>query len=183
MFKDFPNLKFIIIPSLLYKTVKANMPKNGDISEIRNSGIISESDYIFIAQASIKTPDNYDDELNRYNGYVLASLWNGAPSHAFPKGPFTNNQYAHAMCPYVSSSELNNKDDLSFILIATDWIGSVCMIQPYVVYKNEVYGYKEEKVPLLEAMRESFCKIFEVVPITAGLKSELFRGFARRYCN
>lgn len=183
MFNDLPNVNMRIIPSLLYKTIRANMPMSGNFSELAESGIISNSNLLFLAQANcVNIPKG--GMLGEYNNNLIYSGW-ASPTEYGDVGKIaypTANQYAHAMCPYVSTSDLADKDDLDFVLIATDWVKLFCLVQPFAVRQDMVYGYKKDPIPLFDAIKESFCKIFEVVPMDAGIKSRLFRNFAQRYC-
>lgn len=180
MFSDLPNVNMRIIPSLLYKTIRANMPLSGNFSELAESGIISNSNLLFLAQAGYVDHESAG-VLGEYNRNMMCD--NGSVETHYSKIALPNaNQYAHAMCPYVSTSDLADKDNLDYVLIATDWVKLFCLVQPFAVYQGMVYGYKKDPIPVVDAIKESFCKIFEVVPMNAGIKSKLFRNFAQRYC-
>jgi hypothetical protein len=181
MFSNLPNVNIRIIPNLLYKTIRSNIPISGNFYELVESGIISNSDYIFLAKTSFLNLKDTSSLLGYYNYKLFSEV--GLSTYSVDiDHDVSANQYAHAMCPYVSTSELADKSDLNFVLVATDWVKLFCLFQPFVVYQGKVYGYKNEPVPVLDVIKESFCKIFEVVPMEARIKSELFRGFAQRYC-
>lgn len=183
MFSDLPNVNIRIVPSLLYKTIRSNVPLSGNFFELVESGIISNSDFLFLEQASFFSIKEDSTLLGRYNRDLQVDAYRSNESPpSLVESDITVNQYAHAMCPFVSTSELADKSDLDFVLIASDWVKLFCLFQPYTVYQGKVYGYKKEPIPVIDAIKESFCKIFEVVPMDAGLKSDLFRRFAQRYC-
>lgn len=179
------NLKARIIPSLLYSTVKANLPVDANLMSLSDSGIISESDFNFLLRAHFGQVDSDDTSLlGNYNRWMMVSScdWIDCSKAARNYAPLTSNQYAHDMCSYVTTSDLCEVGDLNYVLIATDWIRTTCLFQPYAVYNGEVHGFKPDPIPLLDAIKESFTKIFEVVPMNDGLSSDIFRRFAERYC-
>ena len=105
MFSNLPNVNIRIIPSLLYKTIRSNIPISGNFYELVESGIISNGDYIFLAKTSFLNLKDTSSLLGYYNSKLfLEAMWSTYSVDV--DNDASANQYAHAMCPYVSTSEL-----------------------------------------------------------------------------